>query len=55
MNKDRIADAAKQDSGAITQLQGKIVGDVDLTAKGTETKVEGIVQNAVGQGKDAVK
>jgi len=55
MNKDRIAGAAKQASGAIKELSGKIVGDVDLTAKGTKTKVEGMVQSAVGRGRDAVK
>ena len=55
MNKDRIAGSAKQDSGAITELQGKVVGDVDLTDDSTKNKVEGSVQSAVGRGKDAVK
>ena len=55
MNKDRIAGAAKQASGVIKELTGKIVGDADLTARGTKDKVKGMVQSAVGRGRDAVK
>ena len=55
MNKDHIAEAAKQDSGSITELQGKVVGDVDLTAKDTKTKVDSTAQSASGRQKDAVK
>ena len=54
MNKDHIAEAAKQDSGSITELQGKVVGDVDLTAKYTKTKVEIAAQNASWRQNDAV-
>ena len=54
MNKDRIVGAAKQASGAIKELTGKIVGDADMTASGTKNKVEGMVQSAIGRVKDAV-
>ena len=54
MNKDRIVGAAKQASGAIKELTGKIVGDTNMTSNGTKDKVKGMIQSAVGRVKDAL-
>ena len=55
MDKDRIAGAAKQAKGAITEATGKALGDAKLTADGKSDKVEGKIQDAIGGLKDALK
>lgn len=55
MNKDRIAGAAKQAKGSIKIAAGKALGDAKMTAEGRSDKAEGIVQNAIGGAKDALK
>lgn len=55
MNKDRIAGAAKQAKGAIKEAAGRALGDAKLEAEGRSDKVEGVIQNAVGGAKDALK
>ena len=55
MNKDRIAGAAKQATGAIKETAGKILGDAKLTADGQVEKAEGKIQNAIGGLKDTLK
>ena len=55
MDKDRIADAAKQAKGAVKEVAGKALGDSKLVAEGKSDKVEGKIQNAVGGLKDAVR
>ena len=55
MDKDRIAGAAKQVEGAVKETTGKLVGDAKLQAEGKADKVEGKVQSAVGQAKDAIR
>jgi len=55
MNKDRIAGAAKQAKGAVKQAAGKALGDSKLVADGKSDKIEGKLQNAVGELKDALK
>ena len=49
MDKDRIAGAAKQAKGAIKEATGKALGDAKLTADGKSDKVEGKIQNAIGE------
>lgn len=55
MNKDRIAGAAKQAKGAIKEAAGRALGDAKMRAEGKSDKVEGVIQNAVGAAKDALK
>lgn len=55
MNKDRIAGTLKQAKGSIKEVAGKILGDAKLVADGRGDKVEGVVQNAAGGIKDALK
>jgi len=55
MNNDRIEGAAKQATGALKEVAGKILGDAKLESDGTAEKVEGKIQNAIGGLKDALK
>lgn len=55
MDKDRIAGAAKQTTGAIKEAVGKAVGDSKLVADGRSEQAAGKVQNAFGGLKDALK
>lgn len=55
MNKDRIAGVAKQAKGAVKEAAGRALGDAKMTAEGKSDKVEGVIQNAVGAAKDALK
>ncbi len=55
MNKDRIEGSAKQAKGAVKVEVGKIIGDSKLVAEGEGDKAAGLIQNAVGGVKDAVK
>ena len=52
MNKDRIEGAAKQATGAVKDVAGKVTGDAKLRTEGKAEKFEGKVQNAVGGLKD---
>jgi uncharacterized protein YjbJ (UPF0337 family) len=55
MDKDRVAGSAKQVKGSIKQAVGKAVGDAKLESEGKADKIEGKVQNAVGEIKDILK
>lgn len=55
MDKDRIAGATKEATGAIKETTGKVVGDAKLTNSGKAEKVEGKIQNAIGGVKDKFK
>lgn len=55
MDKDRIAGSAKQAKGALKETAGKLFGDAKLVAEGKADKTAGVIQNAVGGVKDAVK
>jgi uncharacterized protein YjbJ (UPF0337 family) len=52
---DRIAGASKQAKGAVKVATGKALGDGKLVADGKSDKVEGKIQNALGDLKDALK
>ena len=54
-DKDRIIGSAKVVKGNIKEAAGKAVGDTKLQAQGKADKVEGKVQNAVGNIKDTLK
>jgi uncharacterized protein YjbJ (UPF0337 family) len=55
MNKDRIEGAVKQATGTVKEVAGKAVGDAKLANAGKSEKVEGKIQTAVGDLKDALK
>lgn len=55
MNKDRIVGAAKEAEGSVKETAGKVFGDSKLVADGQAEKIEGKVQNAVGELKDTLK
>ena len=55
MDKDRVVGSAKQVKGAVKQVVGKAVGDTKLESEGKTDKIEGKVQNAIGDLKDALK
>jgi len=55
MNKDRIAGSAKQMKGAMETAVANVTGDAKLKADGRADKLEGVIQNAVGGVKDALK
>jgi uncharacterized protein YjbJ (UPF0337 family) len=55
MDKDRIVGSGKQIKGAVKQVVGKAVGDVKLESEGKADKIEGKVQNAIGDLKDTLK
>ena len=55
MDKDRIVGSAKEIAGAVKQATGKVIGDVELEARGIAEKAEGKIQKAVGGMKDSIK
>ena len=55
MDKNRIEGAAKQATGTIKEVAGKVLGDTKLVAEGKAEKIEGKIQSAVGGAKDALK
>ena len=55
MDKDRIAGAAKEVTGAVKETVGKVVGDAKLQSDGKAEKTAGKIQNAVGGMKDTVR
>ena len=55
MDKNRIEGAAKQATGTLKEVAGKILGDTKLVAEGKAEKIEGKIQSAVGGAKDTLK
>ena len=55
VDKDRIIGSAKVVKGKVKEAVGKAVGDAKLEAQGKADKIEGKVQNAVGDIKDTLK
>lgn len=55
MDKDRVAESAKEIKSAAKTAAGKLVGDAKLQAEGRADKTEGKVQNAIGGLKDSVR
>ena len=55
MNKDTVAGKAKDIAGRAERQVGEWTGDKEAQVKGAAKQVEGKVQNAWGQAKDAVK
>jgi uncharacterized protein YjbJ (UPF0337 family) len=55
MDEDRIVGSAKQVKGTIKEVVGKAVGDAMLESEGKADKIEGKIQNAVGDLKDTLK
>lgn len=55
MDKDRVIGSAKVVKGKLKVAVGKAIGDAKLEAEGQADKVEGKVQNAVGEIKDTIR
>lgn len=55
MDSDRVKGAAKEALGKVEGAFGQATGDAETEASGTVREAEGIVQNTIGQAKDAVK
>lgn len=55
MHKDEVKGAAKETRGAVKDAIGKATGDKKLQADGAADKVEGKVQKAAGQVKEAAR
>jgi uncharacterized protein YjbJ (UPF0337 family) len=55
MNKDRVAGKVKDIAGRVERQAGEWTGDTNAQVKGAAKQVEGKVQNAWGQAKDATK
>ncbi|WP_428487499.1 CsbD family protein [Rhodopila sp.] len=55
MDKDRLKGAGRQVSGSIKEAVGKVTGNTETQAEGTEEKLAGKAQNAVGGAKDTVR
>jgi uncharacterized protein YjbJ (UPF0337 family) len=55
VNKDRIAGAAKELKGSIKETVGRATGNARLESDGKLDKVEGKVQNVIGDLKDVLK
>lgn len=55
MDKDRIVGAAKDVAGNVEKNIGDIAGDTRTQASGASRQAEGVIQNAFGQAKDAVR
>jgi uncharacterized protein YjbJ (UPF0337 family) len=55
MNKDTVEGKTKDIAGRVERQVGEWTGDEEAQVKGTAKQVEGKVQNAWGQAKDAVK
>lgn len=55
MDKDRVIGSAKVVEGKAKVAVGKLVGDAKLVTAGEAEKVEGRIQNAVGDAKDTIR
>ena len=55
MDKDRIEGGMKVAKGSVKEAIGKIIGNEKTQAEGVAEKVAGKAQEAVGEGKDAVR
>ena len=55
MDKDRVEGKAKDIAGRVERQVGEWTGDKEAQVKGAAKQVEGKVQNAWGQAKDAAK
>jgi len=55
MDKDRVEGKVKDVGGRVQRQVGEWTGDDEAQVKGAAKQVEGKVQNAWGQAKDAVK
>jgi len=55
MNKDRAEGKVKDIAGRVERQAGEWIGDPNNQVKGAAKQVEGKVQNAWGQAKDAAK
>lgn len=55
MNKDTVEGKTKDIAGRVERQVGEWTGDKEAQVKGAAKQVEGKVQNAWGQAKDAVK
>lgn len=55
MNKDEVKGKAKDTLGRIERQAGEWTGDSEKEAHGTAKQVEGKIQNAWGNAKDALK
>ncbi len=55
MDKDRVEGKAKDIAGRVERQVGEWTGDTEAQAKGAAKQVEGKVQNAWGNTKDAIK
>ena len=55
MDKDRVEGKVKDIAGRAQRQVGEWTGDEEAQVKGAAKQVEGKVQNAWGQAKDAVK
>lgn len=55
MNKDRVEGKVKDVAGRVERQAGEWTDDPEMQVKGAAKQVEGKVQNAVGQAKDAAK
>lgn len=55
MDKDRVEGKVKDIAGRVERQVGEWTGDKEAQVKGAAKQVEGKVQNAWGQAKDAVK
>ncbi len=55
MHKDEVAGTAKEVRGSVKDAIGKATGDKKLQADGAADKVEGKVQKAAGQVKEAAR
>ena len=55
MDKDRVDGIADKVAGSMKEAIGKVTGDTKLQAEGTAQKTNGIIQNAAGKTKDAVR
>ena len=55
MNKDRVEGKVKDIAGRVERQAGEWTNDTNAQVKGAAKQVEGKVQNAWGQAKDATK
>ena len=55
MNNDRIEGSAKQATGGLKAVAGKVLGDAKLESEGKAKNIEGVIQNAIGGIRDTVK
>lgn len=55
MHKDEVEGAGKQAKGAIKDAVGGLTGNEKLQAEGKMDKVEGKLQQKVGEAKDATR